>query len=82
MLLTVAEDTAWFTLNRPAVHNALSINLSEKLIETVRTIKASTDIKFVVIKGAVQSFCVGDDITEMPLWGNDEHGDSTQGPTV
>lgn len=79
LLLNIEEDTARITLNRPKVHNALSINLSEMLIEATQTIKKSTDVKFVVIKGAGQSFCVGDDINEMPNWGHDQHGRSTQG---
>jgi enoyl-CoA hydratase len=79
LLLTTEGDTARITLNRAEVHNALSINLSERLTEAIQTIKDRTDIKFVVIKGAGDSFCAGDDIREMPLWGNDEHGNLTQG---
>ncbi len=79
LLLQIEGDTARITLNRPHVHNALSIRLSELLMEAIQTLKAATDVKFVVIRGAGSSFCVGDDITEMPNWGNDEHGDSTQG---
>ncbi len=79
LLLSTDGDTARITLNRPKVHNALSIRLSEMFMDAIQTIKRSTDIKFVVIKGAGRSFCVGDDINEMPMWGNDEHGGSTQG---
>lgn len=79
LLLNIEGDTARITLNREKAHNALSILLSEMLIEAIGKIKDSTDVKFVVIEGAGQSFCVGDDITEMLLWGNDQHGNSTQG---
>ena len=79
LLLEMEGDTAWITLNRPKVHNALSMHLSDLLTDATRKIRDSTDIKFVVFKGAGQSFCVGDDITEMVMWGNDEHGASTQG---
>jgi enoyl-CoA hydratase len=79
LLLKTEGDTARITLNRPKVHNALSIQLSDMLIEAIQTIKKSTDVKFVVIKGAGETFCAGDDITEMPMWGNDQHGLSTQG---
>ncbi|MDO9264137.1 MAG: enoyl-CoA hydratase/isomerase family protein [Desulfosalsimonadaceae bacterium] len=77
--LLMEGDVARILLNRPEVHNALSIELSDMLVEAIRTIKKSTTIKFVVIKGAGRSFCVGDDITEMMQWGNDEYGKSTQG---
>ncbi len=79
LLLEMAGDIARITLNRPKVHNALSIELSDMLVDAIQTIKRSTDIKFVVIKGAGNTFCAGDDITEMPQWMNDEHGKMTQG---
>jgi enoyl-CoA hydratase len=79
LLLTMDGDTARIILNRPEVHNALSIELSDMLMEAIQTIKKSTDTKFVVIKGAGNTFCAGDDIKEMFRWGDDEHGKSTQG---
>ncbi len=79
VILKMDGDTARITLNRPDVHNALSIELSDRLVEAIQTIKKSTEIKFVVIKGAGKSFCVGDDITEMVNWINDENGKATQG---
>jgi enoyl-CoA hydratase/carnithine racemase len=79
IILEMDGDTARITLNRPKVHNALSIELSAILVEAIQTIKKSTEIKFVVIKGAGKSFCVGDDITEMVNWINDENGKATQG---
>ena len=79
VILEMNGDTARITLNRPNVHNALSIELSDQLVDAIQTVKKSTDIKFVVIKGAGKSFCVGDDITEMHKWINDERGEPTQG---
>lgn len=79
LILKKEGDLATIILNRPRVHNALSIELSEMLTDAIQQIKRSTDIKFVVIRGAGQSFCAGDDINEMIAWGNDEHGNSTQG---
>lgn len=79
LILTMNGDLAVITLNRPKVHNALSIELSDLLVDAIRTIQRSTDTKFVVIKGAGNTFCAGDDIKEMIKWGDDEHGNSTQG---
>jgi len=79
IILEIDGDTARITLNRPKVHNALSIEMSGMLVDAIQEVKKSTDVKFVVIKGAGESFCAGDDITEMPRWGNDERGNSTQG---
>jgi enoyl-CoA hydratase len=77
--LTMDGDTARIIINRPEVRNALSIELSDMLVEAIQAIKKSTDTKFVVIKGAGNTFCAGDDIKEMIRWGEDEHGKSTQG---
>jgi enoyl-CoA hydratase len=79
LLLAMEGDVARITLNRPEVRNALSIELSDMLFDAILTVKRSTDVKFVVIKGAGGTFCAGDDITEMYRWGDDEHGNSTQG---
>jgi enoyl-CoA hydratase len=79
LLLSMDGDTARITLNRPEVRNALSIELSDLLVDAIQTIKKSTEIKFVVIKGAGDTFCAGDDITEMVRWVEDEHGQATQG---
>jgi enoyl-CoA hydratase len=79
LLLTSDGDTAEILLNRPTVRNCLSIELSDRFVEAVQTIKKSTEIKFVIIRGAGETFCAGDDITEMLRWGDDEHGRSTQG---
>ena len=80
LLLTMEGDVARIVLNRPLVRNALSIDLSDRLVQAIRTVQKSTDVKFLVIKGAGDTFCVGDDITEMHRWGEDQHGRGTQGP--
>lgn len=79
LLLSMEGEVARITLNRPEVHNALSIELLDMLITAIQTIKKSTDVKFVVIKGAGNAFCSGDDLTEISKFGDDEHGQSTQG---
>ena len=68
LILEMKDNVARITLNRPEVHNALSIEMSDMLVKAIQTVKVSTDIKFLVIKGAGNTFCAGDDITEMPKW--------------
>lgn len=58
------------TLNRPERHNALSMQLSEELMRALEFVKRSTTIKVLVIQDAGDTFCSGDDITEMGSWGN------------
>jgi 1,4-dihydroxy-2-naphthoyl-CoA synthase len=42
LLLTMQGDLAVITLNRPKVHNALSIELSDMLVHAIQMIKRST----------------------------------------
>jgi enoyl-CoA hydratase len=71
-LLRYAEDgpVARITLNRPEKRNALSMALSDELIRSIDRVQQSTTIKMLVIQGAGETFCAGDDITEMFGWGD------------
>jgi enoyl-CoA hydratase len=67
---TEAGSIARITLDRPEKRNALSIALSNELIEAIDRVQCSTSIKVLVIQGAGETFCAGDDITEMYKWGD------------
>jgi enoyl-CoA hydratase len=64
------HGVASITLNRPECRNALSMQLSEELTSALRSVQSSEDVKFLVITGAGHTFSAGDDIREMPLWGD------------
>jgi enoyl-CoA hydratase len=64
------EKVVSITLNRPEVMNALSMRLSDELVFAIEKVRQSTKLKFLVIKGAGEHFCVGDDIKEMVKWGD------------
>ncbi|WP_161600515.1 enoyl-CoA hydratase/isomerase family protein [Mycolicibacterium hodleri] len=68
--LTHQGDLATIVLNRPAVRNCLSMQLSDELVSALRWVQHSEEVKLVVIGGAGGTFCAGDDITEMTRWGN------------
>jgi len=70
LIYNETAQVAWITLNRPDVMNALSMKLSEEIVAAIETVRQSTKLKFLVIKGAGDNFCVGDDIKEMIKWGN------------
>jgi enoyl-CoA hydratase len=70
LILEVDNDLARITLNRPESRNSLSIQLSAELLEALRWVQASEAVKFLVIQGAGGTFCAGDDITEMPTFGD------------
>jgi enoyl-CoA hydratase len=58
------------TLNRPERRNALSMQLSDELVSAFELVQRSETAKVLVIEGAGGTFCAGDDITEMALWGD------------
>jgi enoyl-CoA hydratase len=58
------------TLSRPQVRNALSIRLSDELLRAIELVRESRSLRVLVIDGAGETFCAGDDITEMPGWGD------------
>ncbi len=70
--LSYQEDgpVARITLRRPEVHNALSMRLSEELCAAIELVRDSRSVRVLVIDGAGETFCAGDDITEMPDWGD------------
>jgi enoyl-CoA hydratase len=61
---------ARITLNRPERRNALSMKLSDELVCALERVLESETLKVLVIEGAGETFCAGDDITEMGQWGD------------
>jgi enoyl-CoA hydratase/carnithine racemase len=56
---------AWVTLNRPAVRNALSRDVNQRLQELVPELEHDEEVRAVVITGAGdQAFCAGADLKE------------------
>jgi enoyl-CoA hydratase len=70
MLFQEDGPVARITLNRPERHNALSMQLSAELTGALELVRESRSVKVLVIGGAGETFCAGDDITEMGSWGN------------
>ena len=70
LIFKETDQVGWITLNRPDVMNALSMKLSEEIVAAIEIVRQSTKLKSLVIKGAGDNFCVGDDIREMVKWGN------------
>lgn len=56
------------TLNRPDVHNALDREMSDELQDAVRAVKSDRDCRILIIQGAGNTFCAGDDIKEFLTW--------------
>lgn len=54
-------------LDRPEKHNALSVSMQKQLHEAVRAVRFDEEARVLIISGAGNTFCAGDDIPEMPV---------------
>jgi enoyl-CoA hydratase len=54
-------------LNRPEKHNALSVSMQKQLHEAVRAVRFDEEARVLIITGAGNTFCAGDDIAEFPV---------------
>ncbi|RJF88211.1 enoyl-CoA hydratase/isomerase family protein [Oleomonas cavernae] len=61
-------EVTTITLNRPSAHNALDKELSAELNAAVREVRADRDCRILVIRGAGDTFCAGDDVKEFNDW--------------
>lgn len=61
-------EVTTITLNRPGAHNALDKQLSAELNAAVREVRADRDCRILVIRGAGDTFCAGDDVKEFNGW--------------
>ena len=52
------------TLNRPKKHNALSVSMQKQLHEAIRAVRFDVEARILIITGAGNTFCAGDDIAE------------------
>jgi enoyl-CoA hydratase/carnithine racemase len=72
--LIFARDggTTTIILNRPSVHNALDRQLSAELADAVQRVKLDRECRFLVLRGAGDTFCAGDDIKDFLTWSEDD----------
>jgi enoyl-CoA hydratase/carnithine racemase len=56
------------TLNRPEVHNALDRALSDELNRAVRAVNADRECRIMILRGAGDTFCAGDDLKDFLAW--------------
>jgi len=65
LLVEAAPPAARITLNRPEKRNALSLELMEELIEALRELGSSSEVRAIVVEGAGPAFSAGHDLGEM-----------------
>lgn len=59
------DGVARLTLARPAIHNAMSIELVRELRHAIRAIGEDANVRALVVTGEGQSFCAGGDLNWM-----------------
>jgi len=65
LIVEAAPLAARITLNRPEKRNALSLELMEELIEALRELGSSSEVRAIVVEGAGPAFSAGHDLGEM-----------------
>lgn len=60
------------TLNRPKAHNALDREMSDELQDAVREVKGDRACRVLIIRGAGETFCAGDDIKDFLDWTDED----------
>ena len=66
IILTIDErQIAYLTLNRPEVHNAMSLQMIRELRQVVTELNANLEVRAVIITGSGKSFCAGADLRWM-----------------
>jgi 2-(1,2-epoxy-1,2-dihydrophenyl)acetyl-CoA isomerase len=64
VLFDVADGVGFVTLNRPAVLNAIDVDLAEALDRALAEAGARADVRALVIRGAGRGFCAGGDVAK------------------
>src|SRR5882757_2881214 len=72
LLFVRAGAVTTITLNRPVVHNALDKQLSDELNRAVRAVRDDRSCRILILRGAGDTFCAGDDLREFNEWTNDD----------
>ena len=67
-----AGTISTITFNRPTAHNALDKEMSDELADAVRTVKRDRECRFLIFRGAGDTFCAGDDIKDFLTWTDDD----------
>jgi enoyl-CoA hydratase/carnithine racemase len=65
VLVREEGPAAFITLNRPDKRNALSLDLIEELLGTLRRVSARAGVRAIVLEGAGPAFSAGHDLSEM-----------------
>lgn len=72
LILESSGPVTTLTLNRPECHNALDKQLSDELNRALRSVQQDRDCRVLILTGAGNTFCAGDDIKDFMDWDNSD----------
>jgi 2-(1,2-epoxy-1,2-dihydrophenyl)acetyl-CoA isomerase len=61
--LTIDNQVAWVTLNRPDARNAVNDEMREELLGVLADARTNPDVRALVLTGAGKGFCTGADLS-------------------
>lgn len=64
VIVRVEDGIAWITLNRPAKRNAINPGIVFEMVAAIDALEMNDDAKVIVITGAGDAFCAGQDLKE------------------
>ena len=64
VLYTVANNIAHLVMNRPGAMNAMSGGMITELRQALERAQSDPDVSIIVLTGAGNNFCAGDDLKE------------------
>lgn len=70
LLYTLQDGVAIITLNRPKAYNALSVALTNAIIDSLKKISKDDEVKAIVLTGNGKAFSVGVDLKELETASN------------
>ena len=62
----VSDGLLRLTLNRPRKRNAISAEMTTELEQLVEWLEHKSDVRVVIVAGADNTFCAGDDVGDLP----------------
>ena len=65
VIVTLANEVATLTLNRPEIHNAFDDELVARLTRELRQLATDADVRVIVLAARGKSFCSGADLNYM-----------------
>ncbi len=63
--LSLTDQVAWLTMNRPDVHNAFDDHMIAELLDALAAIEANNDVRVVVLRSNGNNFSAGADLSWM-----------------